>query len=84
MGGNVLMVSIPKISKGTWIRTIILFISLINGAMAMYGKHPLPISDGDVNNFVSAAALIVSAVVSWWHNNNFTKKARINEKINNG
>jgi SPP1 family holin len=46
----------------------------------MFGKHPLPISDDDVNNFVSAFAVIITAVAAWWKDNDFTKSARIKKK----
>jgi SPP1 family holin len=72
--------NIPKISKGTWIRSIVLFLSLVNGGLVMFGKHPLPISDDDVNNFVSAFAVIITAVAAWWKDNDFTKSARIKKK----
>jgi SPP1 family holin len=84
MGGIILMVSvsIPKVSKGTWARTIILFLSLVNGALVMYGKKPLHIDNDTINNFVSAAFLIGSAVCAWWKDNAFTKKARIIKEQN--
>lgn len=77
---------IPVISKGALIRTIVLVIALVNSVTAMFGLQLLPIGEEEVENAVnavyaavSAILLIVAAVVSWWKNNNFTKKARLKE-----
>jgi SPP1 family holin len=72
--------SIPKISKGAWIRTIVLALSLANGVLVMNDKQPLPISDEDINNLVSAIAVVAAAGLAWWKDNAFTKKARIKKK----
>jgi SPP1 family holin len=76
--------NIPKISAGAWIRTIVLIITLLNGALAMFGKQLLPINEDDVTNAVntgyaafSAIAVIGASLASWWKDNDFTKKARI-------
>lgn len=79
--------NIPKISVGAWVRTIVLIVTLINGALAMFGKQLLPINEDTINNVVntgyalfSAIALIVASLVAWWRNNDFTKKARIRKE----
>ena len=65
-----------KITKGTIIRTACLFLALINAALAMFGKSPLPIDDAMVEQTVSALFIFASSVVAWWKNNSFTKPAR--------
>lgn len=79
--------NVPKISKGTIIRTIILFIAMVNGILAMFGQQLLPIGEGEVEIAVnavyaaiSAIAVIVATALAWWKNNDFTKKARIKKE----
>jgi SPP1 family holin len=85
------MMNIPKISKATWVRTIFLFITVINGALMMFHKHLLPYSQEDVSkafdfvyNVVSVVGLAWASFAAWWKDNDFTKKARIaKEQIKN-
>lgn len=64
-----------EVSKGTIIRTVILVIALLNNALALAGKSPLPIDDDMVTDAVSFGFTAITAVVAWWKNNSFTKKA---------
>jgi SPP1 family holin len=65
-----------KITKGTIIRTACLFLTLVNAALAMFGKSPLPIDDAMIEQTVSALLIFASSVAAWWKNNSFTIKAR--------
>lgn len=78
---------VPKIDPATIARTIVLFFALINGVLAMLGMQLIPVGEADVENAVnaiyatiSAVALVVAALITWWKNNNFTKKARLKEQ----
>ncbi|MCM1285516.1 MAG: phage holin [Acetobacter sp.] len=64
-----------KADKTTIIRTIILFVSLINVILQMFGIKTLPIDNELITEAVSVVFLLCSAVSSWWHNNSFTEKA---------
>lgn len=65
-----------KIDKATIIRTIILFLSLINIVLQLFGVKALPISNELVNEVVSVGFLLYGTVSSWWHNNSFTSPAK--------
>jgi len=65
-----------KLDKATIIRTIILFISLLNVVLRMCGVKTLPIDNELIAEAVSVIILIASTVCSWWYNNSFTEKAR--------
>lgn len=65
-----------KIDKATIVRTIILFLSLVNVVLQLFGIKALPISNELVNEVVSVGLLFYSAVSSWWHNNSFTTPAK--------
>lgn len=65
-----------KMTKSTIIRTIILFISLLNVILRMFGVKTLPIDNELIGEAVSVVILVASTVCSWWYNNSFTEKAR--------
>ena len=69
------MVPASKPSKETVIRTVILMIALINNALALFGKSPLPIDNETVITVISFLFTTGSALVSWWYNNSFTSPA---------
>lgn len=64
-----------KISKGTWIRTAVLFLALINHFLTVLGKNPLPFDDAMVEQMVAFGFDTVAATIAWWKNNSFTQKA---------
>lgn len=64
-----------KPSKATTIRTIILVLAIVNNALAIAGKSPLPIDDEMVTEVVSFVFTTGAAIVTWWKNNSFTQKA---------
>lgn len=65
-----------KPSKASIVRTIILFISLINVILRMFGVNTLPIDNELIAETVSVLILVASTICSWWYNNSFTEKAR--------
>lgn len=64
-----------NINKSTIIRTVILFISLLNAVLKMFDVKTLPIDNELVSEAVSVAILIGSVISAWWKNNSFTKPA---------
>ena len=64
-----------KPSKATIIRTIILILAIVNNALAIAGKSPLPIDDEMATEVVSFVFTTGAAIVTWWKNNSFTQKA---------
>lgn len=64
-----------KIKPDTIARTIVLALALVNQCLAIMGKGTIDIAENDVYQFVSLAWTIISAIVAWWYNNSFTKKA---------
>lgn len=63
------------VTKATIIRTAILIVALINNALAIAGKSPLPIEDADLTLVISYIFTMGASLVTWWKNNSFTKKA---------
>lgn len=64
-----------SVKKETVIRTVILFISLLNIILNLFGYKTLPIENETVEELVSSLFLIISTVSAWWYNNSFSKEA---------
>lgn len=64
-----------KITAGTIARTIVLALALVNQILAACGINIIPIDDETINTLVATAFTVVTAVIAWWKNNSFTKKA---------
>jgi len=64
-----------KVKTETIIRTIVLFVTLLNQALTMFGKNPLPFSDDNLYSALSTAATIAATVWAWWKNNSFSSAA---------
>lgn len=64
-----------KVSKETIVRTVVLFVAMLNTVLNACGKNPLPFSDDEVYTGVSAVVATVAAVWAWWKNNSFTSAA---------
>ena len=64
-----------KITSGTIARTIILLLALVNKVLSVLGYKLIPIEDEQINEAVTLAWTIGSALIAWWKNNSFTKKA---------
>ncbi|OIS82800.1 phage holin [Bacillus licheniformis] len=74
--------------KGTVVRTVLLFIALVNQTLIMFGKSALPISEDQVNTLAdalylagSAAFTIITSVVAWFKNNYVTGKGKQQKEV---
>lgn len=56
-------------------RIIVTAILFINAMLTATGKNPLPIDEGAIGTFISAAFSAASVVWVWWKDNNITPKA---------
>lgn len=64
-----------NIKPATIIRTLVLATGLINLALTMFGKTPLPFGDDDIAEFVAYLWAGGSAAWAWWKNNSITEHA---------
>ena len=64
-----------KISTATIVRTVCLLLALLNLLLSSLGKPMLPIENATIEQFITALATIVIALVNWWNNNSFTQEA---------
>ncbi|MDN5389998.1 phage holin [Bacillus sp. LB7] len=74
--------------KGTVVRTVLLFIALVNQTLIMFGKAALPISEDQVNTLADALYLtgstiftIVTTLIAWYKNNYVTGKGKQQKEV---
>ncbi|MEJ9331704.1 phage holin [Bacillus licheniformis] len=77
-----------NLDKGTVVRTVLLFIALVNQTLIMFGKAVLPISEDQVNTLADALYLagstiftIVTTLVAWYKNNYVTDKGKQQKEV---
>ncbi|MBI1628905.1 phage holin [Bacillus safensis] len=77
-----------KFDKGTVIRTVLLFMALINQALIMFGKPILPISEDQVTSLAETLYLafsmiftLVTTLVAWFKNNYVTDKGKLQKEV---
>lgn len=58
------------------IRTIVLFIALVNQILVMFGLNPLPFSDEQIYEAATVVFTVFAALWGWWKNNSFSDEAR--------
>jgi SPP1 family holin len=66
-----------RMDKGTIIRTVLLFISLVNQILILAGKPIIPVTETDLNTVYVAGSAVFSFVMTlvvWFKNNYITKK----------
>ena len=64
-----------KIKSDTIIRTIITAVALLNSVLVILGKSPIPWSNDELYEGMSAALAVITTLWSWWKNNSFTTAA---------
>lgn len=69
--------------KGTVVRTVLLFIALINQGLIMFGKPVLPIDEDQVTSLAETLYLagsmiftIVTTLMAWFKNNYVTSRGK--------
>ncbi len=68
-------VNTAKVNTGTIVRTVCLFLALVNQLLSASGHAVLPIENEQVEVLISTVATVGAALWNWWKNNSFTKKA---------
>lgn len=63
------------VKTGTIVRTVCLFLALVNQLLSASGHTVLPIEDEQVEVVISTVITIGVALWNWWKNNSFTKPA---------
>ena len=74
------MVENEKTTKGTIVRTSVLFVAVINHFLTLSGHSVLPFDEDSVNEIVSTVFMAVVSIWTWWKNNSFTPAAKKADK----
>ncbi|MCI9174390.1 MAG: phage holin [Lachnospiraceae bacterium] len=64
-----------SIEKTTIIRTAVLVFALINQALTIGGRSPLPFLENDFEQGASMILTVSASLWAWWKNNSFTQAA---------
>ncbi|MFP7340354.1 phage holin [Bacillus safensis] len=77
-----------KFDKGTVIRTVLLFMALINQTLILFGKPILPISEDQVTSLAETLYLagsmiftIATTLAAWFKNNYVTDKGKQQKEV---
>lgn len=58
------------------IRLIVMAVLMVNMGLTVAGENPIPLDETDLTEWLTVAVAGISAVYSWWKNNNVTKQAQ--------
>ena len=64
-----------NVKVSTIVRTVVLFLTLVNSILTVSGINPLPFSEDELYEIVSGIATIAASLWAWWENNSFTRAA---------
>ena len=64
-----------KVSKSTIVRTILVFLVIINFVLERMGIDLIPVDENAILMFVETLIEIAVIIVAWWKNNSYTEKA---------
>ncbi|WP_175074003.1 phage holin [Terribacillus sp. AE2B 122] len=67
--------------RGTFVRTLVLFIALTNQLLTIFNKSPLPIKSEDWEQFVSLLFTFATSIWAWYRNNYITAKGKEQKRI---
>ena len=65
--------------KEAIIRLVVLLVLLLNNALLLIGKNPLPWSEEEIYLGVSTVATFLVTLWTYWKNNNITKEAQVSQ-----
>ncbi len=65
-----------KITKATILRTVMLFIVVINYLLTKFGVELIKVSENEVLAVIEMVISVLSIIAAWWYNNSFSEKAR--------
>lgn len=76
-------INLKGVNAETVAGILILFISIANAILQMFGINTLPIENDDVTGIISAAFLIITTLYNTWKNRNLTSASQVAQDITN-
>lgn len=68
------------IKTETIVRTIVLFLAILNNILTLLGKNPFPYTAEEIENAIAIVTTIAATIWAWWKNNSFTLPARLGDE----
>ena len=75
-----ILANIGNVKVGTWVRGILLIISLVNMALSAAGKAPIPADYNELYTIVSVVFSVLVGISAYWIYNSFTEAAQTADK----
>lgn len=64
-------------------RTVLLILVLLNNALSITDKSPLPIENEMVSEVINISFTTIVSLAAWWKNNSFTEASLEADKLMN-
>lgn len=71
-----ILTSLSGVSVGTWVRLVLMAVSMINLALTAIGKAPIDVDNDELYIIISIIFAWVVGAVNYWKNNSFTSAAQ--------
>ncbi len=71
-----ILTNISGVSVGTWVRLVLMAVSLVNIALTSAGKIPIEVDNEKLYVVLSIIFAWVVGIVNYWKNNSFTAAAQ--------
>lgn len=65
-----------KITKGTIVRTVMVFMVVVNFILNKFGISPINTNQNAIANVVETVISVLSVLFAWWYNNSFSSFAK--------
>ena len=68
--------NLSGVKNSTWIRLIMLVLSLVNLILGAFGIAPITFDENELYAVVSVIFAVITGIVTFWKNNSFTSAAQ--------
>ena len=68
--------NLSGVKTSTWIRLIMLVLSLVNLILGAFGIAPITFDENELYTVVSVIFAVITGIVAFWKNNSFTSAAQ--------
>ena len=68
--------NLSGVKVSTWIRLIMLVLSLVNLILGAFGIAPITFDENELYTVVSVIFAVITGIVTFWKNNSFTSAAQ--------
>ena len=68
--------NLSGVKTSTWIRLIMLVLSLVNLILGAFGIAPITFDENELYAVISVIFAVITGIVTFWKNNSFTSAAQ--------